>query len=165
MHTIYLIHAQIIHVFISLLGLGLPSIYNVHDIPARLLLAIICLCTWDWNLVNSKSFANVHAVVCADQLLLWTITEAPTWSFVSGIHGRRKECLVSAVCACTKFSQKSGKPCYFGILPCNGRLQRQWWRVLISLGLTHNLHKWKPLRNDCVVIVLLITPWCCTMMY
>ena len=36
--------------------------------------------------------------------------------FVPGVHGRRKERLASAVCACEKFSQKSGKPCYFGIL-------------------------------------------------
>ena len=28
-----------------------------------------------------------------------------------------KERLVSAVCECAKFSKKSGKPCYFGILP------------------------------------------------
>ena len=45
------------------------------------------------------------------------------------------------VCACTKFSQKSGKPCYFGILSHNGHLQTQWRRVLVSLGLTHNLHR------------------------
>ena len=31
--------------------------------------------------------------------------------------------------------------CYFGILPHNGHLQWQWRRVLISLGLVHNLHK------------------------
>ena len=32
---------------------------------------------------------------------------------------------------------------FFGILPRNGHLQWQWQRVLISLGLTHNLHKWR----------------------
>ena len=39
------------------------------------------------------------------------------YSLIPGIHRRRKERLVSAVCACTKFSLKSEKPCYFGILP------------------------------------------------
>ena len=65
------------------------------------------------------------------------------------------ECLVSAVCACVKFFQKSGKLCYFGILlrmeyaqswyfsilPHNGHLQWQRRRVPISLGLMHNLHR------------------------
>ena len=32
--------------------------------------------------------------------------------------GAKRESLVSAVCACAKFSQKSEKPRYFGILPC-----------------------------------------------
>ena len=62
-------------------------------------------------------------------------------SLVPGIHGRRKEHLVSAVCAYAKFSQKSGKPCYFGILPYNSHLQWQWQQVLISLGLMHSLHR------------------------
>ena len=53
----------------------------------------------------------------------------------------QKECLVSAICTCAKFSQKSGKPCYFGILPRNGHLRWQRRRVLISLGLTHNLQR------------------------
>ena len=86
----------------------------------------------------------------------------PLASLVPGFHGQRKECLVSAVCSCVKFSQKSGKPCYFGILPRNGHLQRQWQRVLISLGLirinytSEGYSDWKPWRNDCVVIVLLL---------
>ena len=35
-------------------------------------------------------------------------------------------------CMCTKFFKNSRKPCYFGILPCNGQLQWQW-QVLIRL--------------------------------
>ena len=76
-------------------------------------------------------------------------------SLVPGVHGRRKERLVSAICACAKFSQKSGKlcyfgilphmeyayPCYFSILPRNGNSQWQRRGILISLGLTHNLHR------------------------
>ena len=46
-------------------------------------------------------------------------------SLVPGIHGQRKERLVSAVFACAKFSQKCEKPCCFDILPRNGHLQRQ----------------------------------------
>ena len=51
----------------------------------------------------------------------FVITDVP-WPYFSlasypAFTDRRKERLVSAVCACVKFSQKSGKPCYFGILP------------------------------------------------
>ena len=65
---------------------------------------------------------------------------------VPGIHGQRKEHLVSAVCACVKFSKISGKLWYFGILQRNGHLQWQWRQVLISLGLTHDLHKWRSIQ-------------------
>ena len=42
-----------------------------------------------------------------------------------------------------KFSQKSGKLCYFGILPRNGHLQWQWWRwVFINHGLTSTQTKY-----------------------
>ena len=37
-------------------------------------------------------------------------------SYPAFTDGQKKR-LVSAVCTCMKFSQKSGKPCYFGILP------------------------------------------------
>ena len=63
------------------LVVGLPNIYNVHWLPARLLLMVIWLyvtsCTRVWDLVNIC--VNVHAVtcvVCADSVLLWTSTEA-----------------------------------------------------------------------------------------
>ena len=40
-------------------------------------------------------------------------------SVVPSIHRQWKERLVLAVCTYMKISQKSGKLCYFGILPCN----------------------------------------------
>ena len=77
-------------------------------------------------------------------LVLWShydcLASYPAFTVRGGARWR-KERLVSAICACIKFSQKYGKPCYFGILPRNGHLQQQWWWVLISLGLTHNLHR------------------------
>ena len=64
-----------------------------------------------------------------------------------------------------------GNVFYCGILLHNGHLQWYWRQVLISLGLMHNLPRWriqlldKPLRNVHVVIVLLFTlrrcaRWC-----
>ena len=47
--------------------------------------------------------------------LYYTPTSLPLASYPVFLDGQ-KEGLVSAVCACAKFSQKSGKPCYFGIL-------------------------------------------------
>ena len=50
-------------------------------------------------------------------------------SLVPGVHGLRKERLVSAVCACAKFSQKSGKPEEVGhIITCTAlRQSRNTW--------------------------------------
>ena len=87
-----------------------------------------------WFQAGAQTATHVLCILCEHTVLV-----ASYPAFMDG----RKEYLVSAICACVKFSQKSGKPCYFGILPCNGHLQWQRQRVLISFGLMHILHRWR----------------------
>ena len=112
-HINNLAHAQIVHLFVSLLGL--PNWLSMLG------------CYWVLMLI----------------------------SLVPSVHGWTGRMLVSAICACTKFPRNLGNHVilvffriwnthnhvYFSILLWNGHLQWQRWRVLISLGLTHNLHR------------------------
>ena len=84
-----------------------------------------------WSLVSGL-VKCLNRQFASSTLALYTAFMVREWTLV-------EEHLVSAICACVKFSQKYGKLCYFSILPHNWHSQWQW--VLISLGLMHNLHR------------------------
>ena len=91
-----------------------------------------------------------------------------------------KERLVSAVRTCAKFSQKSGKTMLFWYssvygLHTNNRVILVFFHIMATCSdnddefssalvlriiyTSEGYTDWKPWRDDCVVIVLLFTPW------
>ena len=96
-------------------------------------------------------------------------------SLVPSVHGLRKERLVSAICACTKIPRNLGNHVillFFYVWITHNRVILVFLRVMATCSDSDNefssalvlriiytsegYSDWKPWRNDCVVIVLLL---------
>ena len=92
---------------------GNLSAQNIEDLSSEIYAGVLCVC------VCVCVRARVRARMCVWGLHLLCQTCPMLASYPAFMDGR-KEHLVLAVCACAEFFQKSGKPCYFGILLRNG---------------------------------------------
>ena len=104
------------------------------------------------------------------------------WHWLA-LYRWRKKHLVSAVCACAKFSQNLGNHvilvffyvwvthnCFlvlFCIMATCSDSDDEFSSALVLriIYTSKEYSDWKPWRNDCVMIVLLFAPWCCAVMY